>query len=179
MQHDGICQEELDHSHPTAWEVYCTEHLLNSIIYLFLGLGWQTQNVRETKNWVIHQPKTAWLYPEFKVCAGRGAGLPAVSRKICHYLCSPTPSQHFTSRFLCLHEGALHKSLKCLPINHDLAGTDRSILSLNARYQPRVCWLQYTLLKSCDGRSVDWLHNAQIHALRSAIHGLSKSTLCA
>ena len=110
-----------------------------------------------------------------KVCTG----LPAVSQKICHYLCSPTPGQHFTPRLLCLHEGALHKSLKCLSINHGLAGTDCSILSLNARYQPRVCWLQYALLKSCEGQSVDWLHKAQIHALHSAIRGLSKSMLCA
>ena len=127
----------------------------------------------------LHQPKTMWLYPEFKVCSGRGVGLPAVSRKICHYLCSPTLGQHFTPRLLCLHEGALYKSLKRFPINHGLAGTDRSILFLNARYQPRVCWLQYALLKSCGGQSVDWLRKVQIHALRSTICGLSRSTLCA
>ena len=160
MQHNGICQEELDHSHPTAWEVYCTEHLLNSIIYLFLGLGWQTQNVQETKNWVVHRPKTVWLYPEFKVCTG----IPVVSRKICHYLCSPNPRQHFTPRLLCLHEGALHKSLKRLPTNHGLAGTDRSILSLNAWYQPCCCWLAIRIIKSCKGQSIYWLCKAQIHA---------------
>ena len=86
---------------------------------------------------------------------------------------APTLGQHFTPRLLCLHERALDKSLKCLPINHGLAGTDRSILSLTCLLTAiRIVKIMRGTIRGLAVQSADpcfaqrdpWI--VQIHALR-------------